>query len=152
MLIKVKKLRLIWNNVKEHKSYNNVVKAINCSCKKSPSGKFKGFYLQFYRICANRATNLCSSLQVAYILQAPQSRHGQDSGLHFWITILHLSMVSSSFVQGDHRNQKAIFQPFWAKTGVFLAFYFGWNIHIFFQPLVTKNIVYSSLIYKLIHN
>ena len=39
------------------------LKAINGSSKKSPSDKFDGgLYLQFYRICANRATNLCSSL------------------------------------------------------------------------------------------
>ena len=39
------------------------IKAINCSSKKSPYDKFKGgLYLQFYRTCANRATNLCSSL------------------------------------------------------------------------------------------
>ena len=39
------------------------LKAINCSSKKTPSDKFEGGpYLQFYRKCANRATNLCSSL------------------------------------------------------------------------------------------
>ena len=39
------------------------LKAINCSSKKSPYDKFEGgLYLQFYRTCANRATNLCSSL------------------------------------------------------------------------------------------
>ena len=36
------------------------LKAINCSRKKSASQKFEGdLYLQFYRICANRAANLC---------------------------------------------------------------------------------------------
>ena len=45
------------------------VKAINCSPKKSPPGKFEGGrYLQFYRICANRATDFCSNLYVTYIL------------------------------------------------------------------------------------
>ena len=29
MLIKVNKLKLIWNNVKERKSYNNVIKQIS---------------------------------------------------------------------------------------------------------------------------
>ena len=39
------------------------LKAISCSSKKCPSQKFEGgLYLQFYRICVNRATNLCSSL------------------------------------------------------------------------------------------
>ena len=37
--------------------------AVPKSSKKSPSGKFEGdLYLQFYRICAKRAINLCSSL------------------------------------------------------------------------------------------
>ena len=53
-------------------------------------------------------------------------------------------------VQGDHRNQKTIFQSFWAQKGVFQLFLT--KKYIFFQPLVTKNIIYSSLIYKLIHN
>ena len=34
-------------------------------------------------------------------------------------------------VQGDHRNQKTIFQPFWAQKGVF-------------QLFLTKNIYFSS--------
>ena len=45
------------------------LKAINCSPKKSPADKFEGgLYLEFYRICANRATNLRSSQYVVYIL------------------------------------------------------------------------------------
>ena len=44
------------------------LKAIYCSPKKSPSDKFEGgLYLQCYRICVNRAANLCLSLYVAYI-------------------------------------------------------------------------------------
>ena len=39
------------------------LKAINCSSKRSSPEKFEGgLYLQFYRTCANRAANLCSSL------------------------------------------------------------------------------------------
>ena len=76
------------------------LKAINCSSKKSPSDKFEGgLYLQFYRICTNRARNLCSGLYAAYILQISQySLHGQDSSFHFLIAILNLSVVCSSFV------------------------------------------------------
>ena len=45
------------------------LKAINCNRKKSRSHKFEGdLYLKLYRTCARRATNLCSSLYVAYIL------------------------------------------------------------------------------------
>ena len=37
-----------------------MLKAINCSHKKSPSHMFeKNLYLQFYRISANRARKLC---------------------------------------------------------------------------------------------
>ena len=44
------------------------LKAINCSSETSPPEKFEGgLCLQFYVICANRATNLCSSLYVAFI-------------------------------------------------------------------------------------
>ena len=50
------------------------------------------------RIYANRATNLCSSLYVAYILQTLHSLHGQDSAFHFLIAILSLSVVSNFFL------------------------------------------------------
>ena len=54
------------------------------------------------------------------------------------------------YSQGDHRNQKAIFQPFGQKQ-VFFQLFLA-KKYIFFQPLVTKNIIYSSLIYKFIIN
>ena len=52
--------------------------------------------------------------------------------------------------QGDHRNQKTSFQPFWAER-VFFQLFLA-KKYIFFQPLVIKNIIYLSLIYKLIPN
>ena len=40
------------------------------------------------------------------------------------------------FKQGDHKILKAIYQPFWAKAGVFQLFLA--QKYIFFQPLVIK--------------
>ena len=39
------------------------------------------------------------------------------------ISIFHLCLVDVGETQGDRRNQKAIFQPFGKKTGVFPAFF-----------------------------